>query len=81
MSIFFDERLLKMLGFDALHPRGSGVPRSGSGGLGDLAINDRYRDQDPQWVARELGAAAQVLARRFGRLSGENWIRKGSLQS
>ena len=42
------------------------------------AIEDRYNDQDPSVVARELHDAAEALARRFDGVHGDAWSRTGT---
>jgi hypothetical protein len=41
------------------------------------AVSDRYGEQDPAEVARQLGAAAETLAGRFDAVSGDQWRRPG----
>lgn len=43
----------------------------------ETAIADRYGEQDPAEVARQLTAAAEALAGRFAAVSGEAWDRPG----
>jgi DinB superfamily len=42
------------------------------------AVADRYHEQDPAAVARELAAAADVIAAHFGGLAPGQWQRTGS---
>lgn len=42
------------------------------------AVADRYREQDPAAVARDLAAAAEVIAAHFGSLTLGQWQRTGS---
>ena len=41
------------------------------------AVEDRYPEQDPAAVARQLDAAASVLADRFAAVRGTGWDRTG----
>jgi hypothetical protein len=41
------------------------------------AIEERYNEQDPAVVARDLVAAAETLAASFDRLSEDSWLRPG----
>ncbi len=41
------------------------------------SVEDRYAEQDPATVAAELEAAAELLARRFAQVSGDQWARTG----
>jgi hypothetical protein len=41
------------------------------------AVADRYGEQDPAEVARELTGAAEVIAGHFGQLAPEDWARPG----
>lgn len=41
------------------------------------AVEDRYREQDPRTVAKELRGAADHLADRFAEVAGEQWARTG----
>jgi hypothetical protein len=41
------------------------------------AVEDRYAEQNPATVSAELEAAAELLARRFEQVSGEQWTRTG----
>jgi DinB superfamily len=43
----------------------------------ETAVSDRYGDQDPAEVARQLDAAAEALAGRFAAVSGDQWRRPG----
>ncbi|HEX6353915.1 DinB family protein [Actinophytocola sp.] len=42
------------------------------------AVEDRYDEQDPATVARELAAAADRLADDFAQVTGAQWDRTGS---
>jgi hypothetical protein len=42
------------------------------------AVADRYQEQDPAVVAKELTAAAGRLADDFARVTGDQWQRTGS---
>lgn len=42
------------------------------------AIEQRYGEQDPATVAKELGTAAAALAARFHTVDGGQWSRKGT---
>ncbi|MFL6123786.1 DinB family protein [Actinophytocola sp.] len=42
------------------------------------AVEDRYAEQDPVTVARELSAAAEHLATRFTEVTGDQWLRRGT---
>ena len=46
-------------------------------GQDETAIADRYGDQDPATVGRDLASAAAVLADRFGTVTGDQWTRRG----
>jgi DinB superfamily len=43
----------------------------------ETATADRYGEQDPAEVARQLGAAAEPLAGRFAGVSPDQWRRTG----
>jgi DinB family protein len=43
----------------------------------ETAVRDRYGEQDPAEVARQLGTAAEALAGRFASVSGDQWQRPG----
>jgi hypothetical protein len=43
----------------------------------ETALADRYDQQDPMFVSRELSAAAETLAARFDALRPEEWARPG----
>jgi DinB superfamily len=43
----------------------------------ETAVSDRYGEQDPAEVARQLGTAAEALAGRFAAVSGDQWLRPG----
>jgi hypothetical protein len=44
----------------------------------ETAVAERYGEQDPAAVARELAAAASALAARFAGVSGGQWERTGN---
>lgn len=44
----------------------------------ETAVEERYAEQDPAVVARELAAAADTLATAFAAVTGEQWERTGS---
>ncbi len=41
------------------------------------AVEDRYADQEPAYVAAELVSAADFIAARFARITGDEWQRTG----
>ena len=43
----------------------------------ETAVADRYSEQDPAEVARQLSAAGDALAGRFAAVSGDQWLRPG----
>jgi hypothetical protein len=43
----------------------------------ETAVSDRYGDQDPAEVARQLAVAAGTLADRFAAVGGDQWRRPG----
>ena len=43
----------------------------------ETAVADRYGEQDPAEVARQLGAAGDALAGRFAAVRGDQWRRPG----
>jgi hypothetical protein len=52
--------------------------RMGDGrGREQMAIDDRYNDQDPTTVADQLAANAEVLAATCESLTDEQWLRTG----
>ena len=65
----FDGRLARMLAEDD--------PLFGSWDQDATAVQDRYADQQPAEVARELAEAAAVVADRFDSVSEDQWARKG----
>jgi hypothetical protein len=66
----YDERLVLMLNEDdPLYPNWD---------QDATAIEQRYGEQDPDVVARELDGAAQTLADRFDGVVGEGWERTGT---
>ncbi len=66
----YDERLQMMLEQDD--------PTYSNWDQDETAVAQRYREQDPDVVARELVAAARKLAERFDRVSGDRWGRTGN---
>lgn len=66
----FDTRLVLMLTEDA--------PQYPEWDQDAAAVADRYGEQDPVTVARELRHAADVIAARFDQLSPGQWQRTGS---
>ncbi|MFI1828263.1 DinB family protein [Streptomyces sp. NPDC020412] len=75
MCLLFHRRLDATLGA----PDGSGAPASAAvtvpDGAQGLDVPGLYRDEDPRQVGEELGRAADALARRFDRLTDEDWER------
>jgi hypothetical protein len=65
----FDGRLVRMLTEDG--------PAFANWDQDETAVADRYAEQDPATVARELADAAAVLADRFGGVEGDQWQRTG----
>jgi hypothetical protein len=65
----YDARLTLMLTQDG--------PRYPNWDQNVTAIEDGYAGQDPAAVAAELAAAAEVIAARFDRVSGDQWLRPG----
>jgi hypothetical protein len=43
----------------------------------DAAVEERYGEQDPSAVSRELAAAAEAIASRLDELRGADWDRTG----
>ena len=43
----------------------------------ETALAERYAEQDPAEVARQLAAAAEALADGFAAVSGDQWLRPG----
>jgi hypothetical protein len=43
----------------------------------ETAVSDRYGEQDPAEVARQLAAAGDAVASRFTGVSGDQWSRPG----
>ena len=65
----YDERLQLMLGQDdPLYPNWD---------QDEAAVSNRYSEQTPSLVAKELVAAADALADRFERVEGGEWERPG----
>ena len=44
----------------------------------ETAVADRYAEQDPATVARELRESAQAIAGRFAGVTGAQWQRTGN---
>ena len=65
----FDERIARMLTEDD--------PRFANWDQDQTAVEDRYGDQDPAVVARELTEAAAAVADRYASVSGDRWDRTG----
>jgi hypothetical protein len=65
----YDTRLALMLTVDGPHYPNWDQDAS--------AIEDRYADQDPPYVAAELVSAADFIAARFARITGDQWQRTG----
>lgn len=65
----YDQRLRLMLTVDD--------PRYENWNQDETALAQRYGEQDPTQVARELLEAARVLAERFESVSGDQWERPG----
>ena len=53
-------------------------PRFAKWDQDETAIADRYDEQDPPTVLRDLVAAAEALASRFGGVRGDQWQRRGT---
>jgi len=66
----YDERLRLMLTEDA--------PAYPNWDQDATAVAERYAEQDPEVVDRELRAAAAALAARFEQVSGDDWDRTGT---
>jgi DinB superfamily len=66
----YDERLVLMLTEDD--------PGFANWDQDATAVEDRYGEQDPATVARDLAAAAAVLADRFDGVPGDAWGRTGT---
>jgi hypothetical protein len=64
-----DERLHEALTTDV--PAFTSMDREGR------VVRDRYNEQEPAEVARQLDAAAQVIASSFEALTPEQWARTG----
>ncbi|GAA0920733.1 DinB family protein [Streptomyces thermoalcalitolerans] len=67
MCLLFHTRLDAILGQSLIAPRLSV-------GVGTDTAR-RYRDEEPQQVAEELGRAAEALARRLAALTDDDWER------
>jgi hypothetical protein len=65
----YDERLVMMLTEDG--------PDYPNWDQNATALADRYAEQDPALVAADLRRAAEAIAARFGRVSGDQWQRTG----
>ena len=66
----FDERLRLMLAEDE--------PRFANWDQDETAVADRYDEQDPATVLRDLLAAGNALASRFDGVHGDEWQRTGT---
>ena len=66
----YDQRLQMMLEQDA--------PDYPNWDQDETAVADRYGDQDPQQVAREIVETAVSLAARFDSVTGDQWERTGN---
>jgi hypothetical protein len=66
----FDDRLRLMLDQDDA--------RFANWDQDETAIADRYAEQDPETVLRDLQTAAEVLAARFDGVHGDQWERTGT---
>lgn len=65
----YDDRLRMMLDQDD--------PLYANWDQDETAVAERYGEQDPHQVARELGSAADAIAKRFDGVQGEDWDRRG----
>ena len=65
----FDGRLARMLAEDD--------PAFENWDQDETAVRERYGEQPPATVARELADAAEVVAARFDSVTGEQWARTG----
>jgi DinB superfamily len=65
----YDERLQMMLEEDN--------PSYPNWDQNETALESDYQSQDPDLVAEELAAAAEALADRFDRVTGDEWERTG----
>lgn len=65
----YDDRLQLMLG--------SGDARFANWDQDATAVAQRYGEQEPGRVARELAASAEAVADRFATVSGHQWQRTG----
>lgn len=65
----YEERLVMMLEQDE--------PSYPNWDQNETAVEQRYEDQEPVQVARELTAAAEALATRFDAVGGHEWERTG----
>ena len=66
----FDERLRLMLAEDD--------PQFANWDQDATALAERYDEQDPVTVAREIEEAGETLAARFDTVTGEQWQRTGT---
>jgi hypothetical protein len=66
----YEQRLTLMLTQDG--------PRFPNWDQDATAVQDRYGEQDPVLVARELTAAAEVIAAHFDAITPDEWQRTGS---
>jgi hypothetical protein len=67
--VIFNERLELMLNAD--NPAFANWDQDRS------AVDDRYNEQEPSVVARDLGVAATTLASAFEDVQGDEWNRQG----
>jgi len=65
----YDQRLTLMLTKEA--------PQFPNWDQDTTAVEDRYSEQDPVVVARELATAAEVIAARFDNIASGQWQRTG----
>jgi hypothetical protein len=65
----YDTRLTLMLAVDGPH-----YPNWDQDAT---AVEDRYADQDPPYVATEIVSAADFIAARFARVTADEWQRTG----
>jgi len=65
----YDTRLVLMLTVDG--------PHYPNWDQDTTAVEEGYADQDPAYVAAELLSAADFLAARFAKVSGDQWQRTG----
>ncbi len=65
----YDTRLALMLTVDG--------PRYPNWDQDATALEDRYAEQEPAYVAAEIVSAAEFIAARFARVTGDQWQRPG----